>query len=775
MQISNIYDYVEAGFRVFPLHGISFGAKCECGDADCKAAGKHPRISNWQNVPVWSDDQLDIIIEHQVSNGFGVCLDNHLIIDVDPRNCGFESFEKLKEDTGIDYIKESGFVVKTGGGGWHIYFSIDDGVSLDSHLKEYKGIDFKSGTGSGSFVVGCGSDHVSGNEYESHKGFPQDLTPCPCVLIEKLKKKEFKRTIFEGRHVDVAFNDVKNMLDCIPNNDVHYDDFIEIGMAIHQAIGQDGFVLWDSWAQKSSKYDPSLMAYKYFSFGKSSNPVTIGTLIYHAEQNGYVKPVTFSMGEDLPVISYDAKPGELPFDASAYDPKRPPGFVGKLAAWMNGNSYDEPLEHLTTISSIAAVGNIVGLHTTDDLTDVSTNLLVMCIAESASGKESVCQSYAKLMEAAGMSGAMAGAIKSKQEICRNLIEHQAAFYLIDEMGEVLRTIENAKKRGGAAYLEGVTGEIMSIFTKASGTYHVSGDTRRDLVAHLKKEIAQAEARLSNGTGSQSDEEFIEKKKTSIHQVETVGIVRPFLSLIGYSVSASMDSVMTPEMAMNGFLSRALLAIEEKDNPKPIKGATGMKPIPEAYANTLRYLASTGSFSMNGDRQRLEYYGERKRIKTTPEAKELLDSLRDWQWEYAEFHRETSGFTPLIRRSWELVSKISTILGAPGGIREREHVEWAAMYVKRDIDRKIRHIRSAQARESKDIETVQDGIEARIINLCDRYEGESMSVIYNKCRRKDIKRSEVEALIDDMVARNILQVVNTGKMYKGDQIVRYKTI
>lgn len=768
--ISEAYDYHESGFRIFPLWSIEPDGKCECGDANCGAVGKHPRISNWPSVPHWSDDQLETLQEFQINTGFGVALDDHLVIDIDKRNGGFESYERLKQETGINFESVSDFVVSTGGGGLHIYFARPSGAYAGK-LDAYRGIDFKSS----GFLVGAGSNHQSGSQYEYKKGFPDaELAQCPQVLLDMLEKKTHKRTIFEGRHIDVSLEEVADMVKSIQNADLHYDDFIEIGMAIHQATNGEGFLIWDEWAQQSSKYDAKDMSYKWHSFGKSSNPVTIGTLIYHAEQSGYVKPVTFSMGEDLPAISYDAKPGELPFDASAYDPKRPPGFVGKLAAWMNGNSYDEPLEHLTTISSIAAVGNIVGLHTTDDLTDVSTNLLVMCIAESASGKESVCQSYGKLMEAAGMSGAMAGAIKSKQEICRNLIEHQAAFYLIDEMGEVLRTIENAKKRGGAAYLEGVTGEIMSIFTKASGTYSVSGDTRRDLVAVLQKEIAQIENKLSNGAGSQSDEELIERKKYAIKSIQTVGIVRPFLSLIGYSVSASMDSVMTPEMAMNGFLSRALLAIEEKDNPKPIKGATGMKPIPEAYANTLRYLASTGSFSMDGDRQRLEYYGERKRIKTTPEAKELLDRLRDWQWEYAEFHRETSGFTPLIRRSWELVSKISTILGAPGGIREREHVEWAAMYVKRDIDRKIRHIRSAQARESKDVETVQDGIEARIINLCDRDEGESLSVIINKCKRKDIKRSEVEALVFDMVERCLLVCVDTGKMYKGAAVVRYKT-
>jgi hypothetical protein len=43
--ISEIYDYIEAGFKVFGLHGAKGGA-CNCGNADCEAILKHPIMSN---------------------------------------------------------------------------------------------------------------------------------------------------------------------------------------------------------------------------------------------------------------------------------------------------------------------------------------------------------------------------------------------------------------------------------------------------------------------------------------------------------------------------------------------------------------------------------------------------------------------------------------------------------------------------------------------------------------------------------------------------------
>ena len=118
---SFIYDYLEAGFRIFPLWGVNADGTCKCGNADCKTILKHPRISNWTNVPHWSDEQIEVMESTgQLDTGFGVVVDDHLVIDIDPRNGGDESYKRLCKDTGIDYEAESGFVVSTGGGGRNI-------------------------------------------------------------------------------------------------------------------------------------------------------------------------------------------------------------------------------------------------------------------------------------------------------------------------------------------------------------------------------------------------------------------------------------------------------------------------------------------------------------------------------------------------------------------------------------------------------------------------------------------------------------------------------
>ena len=44
------------------------------------------------------------------------------------------------------------------------------------------------------------------------------------------------------------------------------------------------------------------------------------------------------------------------------------------------------------------------------------------------------QSYLQIMRTAQVQAAVHGGFKSEQEVMRNLIRHQAAFYCIDEIG-----------------------------------------------------------------------------------------------------------------------------------------------------------------------------------------------------------------------------------------------------------------------------------------------------------------------------------------------------
>ena len=438
--ISEIYDYIDADFKIFGLHGSTNGA-CNCGDADCKAVLKHPIMSNWQSVPNWSDEQLECFdMMGHFNTGFGVLCKGWLIIDVDARNGGVLSFKQLCKD--VPSILTCGYVVNTGSGGGsqHWYFKLpedDKTKSLLQSLKSYVGIDFKTS----GFVVGCGSMHDSGNLYEIEKGYPQDIIDAPSELIALLERPTFYRVSNNGLDVDIDEAHIVALLDFIDPNPLVYDEWITIGMVIHHCLDGGGYDVWDNWSVKSSKYDNRMMPKKWHSFGKSANPAGYGTLLHYAKQGGYCEPITFvydgSLGfvdDEVAHIANDANTNKISNKQSALDDfvdvKRPPDFLGELTQWINDQCL-YPRENLAVACALTAVSSLAGMRYIDEMDGMSANIMAFGVAGSGTGKESIMQAYLQIMKAATVQAAVHGAFKSEQEIMRNLIRHQAAFYCVD--------------------------------------------------------------------------------------------------------------------------------------------------------------------------------------------------------------------------------------------------------------------------------------------------------------------------------------------------------
>ena len=72
----------------------------------------------------------------------------------------------------------------------------------------------------------------------------------------------------------------------IPNDDLPYDDWIKVGLALYAALGPDGRDLWEGWSARADKNDPEYTAEKWDSFA-GVRSVTAGTLFWLARQNGW--------------------------------------------------------------------------------------------------------------------------------------------------------------------------------------------------------------------------------------------------------------------------------------------------------------------------------------------------------------------------------------------------------------------------------------------------------------------------------------------------------
>ena len=392
----------------------------------------------------------------------------------------------------------------------------------------------------------------------------------------------------------------------------------------------------------------------------------------------------------------------LPLDVSDIDLNRPPGFVGSVADWIDGQCR-YPRRRLCVVSALAAVGNIGGMSHYDVRDGVSANVLAFCVAASSTGKEAVMQAFNDLHIAAGVQGGLQGTIKSEQEIIRNLIEHQASFYSIDEIGIFLGKVRSAQKRGGATYLEGVFGTIMSAYSKANSRMLLGGDVSRE----LRKQFAAILGRAMDDDDDQGEA----RARRMLEMIDN-GLERPFMSIIGFTTPSTFDGIMDGETATQGFVGRSLIVSERDINPRPRKGFR-RADMPVMMGGKLGVI-------YGGSEDRVEYSGARRDVMTDDAANEALDAIADWLIDYADHMGEQTGeaSVAMIRRAYELIAKVSFVLAIPTGTRTLDHVRWAFAYVKDEIDFKVQLVSANDNAKSKP----EDALAARLLNLIDGENG-----------------------------------------------------
>lgn len=768
----SVWNYVEARLKVFGLHGADANGNCLCGNPECDAAFKHPLISAWQHTPDWSDEQLEVMeMTGQFKTGFGVIVDGLLVIDIDPRNGGEDSYKKLCIDTVTDYKKESAFVVATGGGGHHIYFKAPLDTRLKGKLDDYPGIDFKYS----GFVVGAGSMHKSGNPYKTEKGHPDDIGEAPQVLVDLLTRQTYKFS--DGDNFacspDVTPAEISAMLGHI-SPDCDYEQWVSVGMAIHDATGGSGDQLWNDWSAGGKDYPGNeVIDMKWHSFGKTANPVTFGTIKKLAEDGGYKEPVTFetnlvmtgketwagkdpAKGDDIETVN---KPsvvkGNHPVDISGVNLLKCTGLAGDLVDYINSNSRF-PRENLAVAAALSSLGNIGGLNHVDLEYGVTSNQFILCVAGSATGKEAVQQSQSEIHRVAGLSQATYGGIKSEQEIVRNLLMNQPSFYSVDELGIFLQKIENARNKGGAAYLEGVIGMLMSAYSKANSRMLLSGDVCKEAKADLSKIIALCNKKISENDRPEENQRRADILTGVLKQLIDGGLYKPFLSLIGYTTPVTFNSIVSYENATNGFIGRSLIIEEKETNPRAKRRFK-----PQEMSSVLQMkIASIASGGFSGNNvERIQFNGEQTEIKTSKEANEALDAIQDFFHNYAEHHKSATGLEAVVRRGFELVLKISFVLaiGHDDKTRALDDVTWAYALVRKDIDNKIK---LAQSNIAEDSEEKGMALVAKLEAMLDYEVGMTEGQIKNRCRK--FKPDDISSALEWMAKNKKSKKVKVPK-------------
>ncbi len=268
-----------------PTHSVINGI-CTCHRGkDCKSPGKHPIVdkhsdatTNEETIQQWWD-------EHPEAN-IACFIDNSVVLDIDPRNDGMNSYVKLISVAGDP---PSTPTVETGGDGLHIWFR--DNRSAIGNSSDYPGIDVLSGD---KYCVMPPSIHASGKTYEwtsdydplEQDDFNQDcFAPLPEQYatifkhhVSAMKAERVSRFLYDPpaeeieRLKQILYSDVGINLASNYNAAVHMPPgysptmigWIHVGLALYHTSWRCGFELFDEWSRIADdklslgKYDGTL-------------------------------------------------------------------------------------------------------------------------------------------------------------------------------------------------------------------------------------------------------------------------------------------------------------------------------------------------------------------------------------------------------------------------------------------------------------------------------------------------------------------------------------
>lgn len=784
----NAIDYLDAGMRLIPLYPIVNG-KCGCVNPDCEAIGKHPLRSSWTTQSLVEITTVEEVwIDVYGCNGLGWALDeDHIIVDVDPRNGGFKSLDKLQIDLKIDLFDLCGAIVKTGGGGWHFYFKKDSADVMGWKLPDaYRGIDIKQG---GGFVVTAGSIHVSGADYEWHSAAKSDLknlSSVPIQISSLLSKVhvEHRQSMQESGMGDVV--EIADMIDFIKNENLDYEEWLRIGMAIHHATAgsNEGLSLFQTWGRQSTKYDQADTDRRWHSFGKrSSNLSTMGTLHYMATEKGW-KPMADSAvlnAEQLQeikdqwskkVISRQSLPSIS--DDSDVDIFNPPGALGKINDYVYACSVF-PNRNLALACSLSVLTNVIGrkYYWPGRFANIQPNLLVLCIAGSSVGKDSVLGAAHKLLSSVGLEPAIHGRIKSDKDLLDALERSQYAMYFNDEFGYFLQRLNNAMKKGNASYLEGIIGTIMEVFTKGDKTVLLDISRKTEIKERYSEIAGKIAATLAEGPKG-IDPIKLQKKldRTNfLMQKFSGGLPNPFLSMFTTATPRTMDLAFSGESTENGFLSRALTFYEYETNPRPRPEFVGAPPMPMGLVMSLKSIAFDRDDCPYGRIDSFEQ--EQVAISIDSDAQVYVDRAIDYFFELAETQK-SSGLESLPRRALDSIVKVCIALASEDRRLTLAMARYAVKLVRSEIHKKIRRVNTTEGLESRDTKEKMDAVGQKICEICDTAAGELIGTIQRSCKTSKVNPKDIGLIVTELAGAGYLEKIDTGRMYSGNAVFRYKS-
>ena len=202
--------YAARGWPVIPLHTPTDYDRCSCNNTDCASVGKHPRTQHGLSDASTDPETIGKWWGQWPKANIGVITNDLVVIDIDPRHGGDESYRDLIAKHGPGLTQT--LTAVTGGGGQHLVFACPAGVHIGNVANRPgyagplgPGVDVRA---YGGYIVAPPSLHQSGTRYQWEEEGEQPAR-LPLALYELLTARPERQV----EHETVSAADILNGVD----------------------------------------------------------------------------------------------------------------------------------------------------------------------------------------------------------------------------------------------------------------------------------------------------------------------------------------------------------------------------------------------------------------------------------------------------------------------------------------------------------------------------------------------------------------------------------
>lgn len=289
-------NLAKEGFYTFLTHGIAGSGKCDCGDPHCDRPAKHPRFKGKDRGATIDPAQIEREIRYPSSNiGVHCGLSGLVVIDIDPRNGGWETLAALEAEHGL---LEAAIVADTGGGGQHRYFRARAVSAYPSSLGA--GVDVQSGN---KYVIVPPSRHCSGGTYRWRDGCDPSsallLSYFPDALMSDVTSHSGS-ALAELEESDGEVGRLRSALESIPA-DCSRNEWRDVLFAIHSTGWSCAEDLGREWSQRALHLwsESEFSAIWRSADAAREGGRTVRSIYYAAARNGWIDPNAVTCAETL--------------------------------------------------------------------------------------------------------------------------------------------------------------------------------------------------------------------------------------------------------------------------------------------------------------------------------------------------------------------------------------------------------------------------------------------------------------------------------------------